>query len=353
MFTLEKLKIAMEKKEKKIKKYSVADDSIVTAISMVTEPAIETNFQYFSKDKPRYIAFESEEKHMVIGPALIPDLDIYRYDAYSDEEFYISFSKDVIEKLAHNYLKGQWMPVTEQHETYANEVFLVESWLKTSENDKSADYGFGDLPIGTWFCQMYVNNVDLWNKIKEGELRGFSIESWINIDEVVKEIDNNQNKQNIEMAKETIEINENFWTKLREVFTSAMKLEEDKPAEEEAPAVEEEVKDIVEEVVAAAEEVAEETVAEENNLEEEEAPAEEEVKEEEANVLQEVVDALKEEIDALKADLSAVKAENEELKATNAKLSKMPSAKPAKAEGEVSNDNFKNFRNDMSKYFAR
>ena len=43
--------------------------------------------------------------------------------------------------------------------------------------DKSKLYGF-DLPNGTWFVKMKIQNEDLWNKIKEGELKGLSIEGY-------------------------------------------------------------------------------------------------------------------------------------------------------------------------------
>jgi hypothetical protein len=43
--------------------------------------------------------------------------------------------------------------------------------------DKSKMYGY-DLPNGTWFVKMKIENDDLWNKIKEGELKGLSIEGY-------------------------------------------------------------------------------------------------------------------------------------------------------------------------------
>ena len=43
--------------------------------------------------------------------------------------------------------------------------------------DKSKMYGY-DLPNGTWFVKMKINNEDLWQKIKAGELKGLSIEGY-------------------------------------------------------------------------------------------------------------------------------------------------------------------------------
>ena len=43
--------------------------------------------------------------------------------------------------------------------------------------DKSKLYGF-DLPDGTWFVKMKINNDELWKKVKDGELKGLSIEGY-------------------------------------------------------------------------------------------------------------------------------------------------------------------------------
>ena len=87
------------KKKKKLKCYSVGLDSDVFAISLVDEPAIESNFIYLSKEKPVQICLETSEKHIVMGAVLIPDKPIYRNQ--DGEEFYIQFSAETIEKLAH------------------------------------------------------------------------------------------------------------------------------------------------------------------------------------------------------------------------------------------------------------
>jgi hypothetical protein len=53
----------------------------------------------------------------------------------------------------------------------------VESWIKEGEMDKSKMFGY-DLPNGTWFVKMRIDNDELWNKIKDGELKGLSIEGY-------------------------------------------------------------------------------------------------------------------------------------------------------------------------------
>ena len=43
---------------------------------------------------------------------------------------------------------------------------IVESWIKTSENDKSVSYGLNE-PIGTWFTGMKVNNDDIVDEVED------------------------------------------------------------------------------------------------------------------------------------------------------------------------------------------
>jgi hypothetical protein len=58
------------------------------------------------------------------------------------------------------------------------DVYVVESWIKESNNDKSSDYGYENLPVGSWFVSMKVNNDQVWNDIKAGKLNGFSVSGY-------------------------------------------------------------------------------------------------------------------------------------------------------------------------------
>ena len=209
---------------KKIKKYKVGIDSETYAISMVESPAIESDFVALKKEEEQRVYLESDVKHMVYGAALIPDKDIYRNNG--EQEFYISFTKESIEKMSQDFLKDyRQHNVTLDHETDASDVTVVESWLKADAlYDKSVAIGLDkDLPVGTWIVGMKVNQIDVWDRIKSGELKGFSVESLISLEEF--------NKQDNTM----IETNENFWTKLKSILSEAFnaKKEEELLSEEE------------------------------------------------------------------------------------------------------------------------
>lgn len=171
--------------KKKLKKYTVGLDSETLAVSFVTEPAIEECFVALKKDKEDMVYLSSNEKHMCFGAILVPDKEIYRND--QSGEYTITFSKESIEKMSQNYLKFKRQDnVTLQHDEVADNVVLVESWIKTDmEKDKSVALGLNpELPIGTWIGGFKVNDVDVWERVKSGELKGFSVEAILEANEL-------------------------------------------------------------------------------------------------------------------------------------------------------------------------
>lgn len=314
----------------KLPLYEVTVDSDVYAISLVDEPAIEVNYVHLKKDsKAKKVVFledEVKEKHMVVGPVLIPDMPIYRNQ--DGEEFYIQFSKESIERLAYNYIKQGYnmSSFTVQHQYPVNEVSIVESWIKTTENDKSNDLGF-DCPIGTWFVGAKVNNLEVWEEIKreESKLNGFSVEAFVSLDELkLNKIKRNENKDMAvqkNIKAESVEITDSFWDKLKGILADALNVQKEN----------EEVADAVEEVADALNTETPVDMAEEKPVDEtvdnavsdtvDAVDSATETPEEAANALQDVVDGLNEEI--AKKDK-----EIEELKKKCQKFSKRPSAKP-------------------------
>ena len=268
------------------------------AVSLVEDPAIESNFIALSKQKSS-IKLENE-KRLLIGAALVPNKPIYRN--VNGNEFYISFDETTIEKLAQDFLANDYQHnITVDHQEDANDIVIVESWIKTSENDKSVSYGLNE-PIGTWFIGMKVNNDEIWQRIKDGFYKGFSIEAVVGLDELI----NNNNLQ-LSMDKEFID-------KLREIIYEAIG---------KSPKAEEIVADVNEEVTETQPiQCADEEVAK--------------LKEDVANLTAEV-ERLKSERDELESKLKDAEAEKEKMnvemeavKNENIKLSKQPSVEPAK-----------------------
>lgn len=333
---------------KKIKKYKVGIDSETYAISMVECPAIESDFVALEKEEEQKVFLQKEEKFMVYGAALIPDKDIYRNDG--EQEFYISFTKESIEKMSQDFMKEyRQHNVTLDHNTDATDVTVVESWLKADEiYDKSVGIGLDkDLPLGTWFVGMKVNQIDVWERIKKGELKGFSVESMISLEEFEKQ-------SNTDM----IETNENFWTKLKNVLSDVFKSASMSEREELAADSNSAVDDEVENNIKALEAELDEQIADEPNqepvvdtievVEEPEPTVETEPQTEpepqvepQPNPLEELVRNLQEEIKALRESNNAL---NEKVK----DLGKKPSVNPINTNAKPSaNDSYSAWREQM------
>ena len=172
----------MKRKKTKIVELVISDESqemTIDAISLVTNPAIEQDFVFFGKEKNNLtLAKIDEEKRMLVSPALIPNKQIYRYDANTDSDYYVYFSKETVRQASELYLKhNNHHKATYQHEEDVTGVLTIESWIKEGDQDKSKLYGF-DLPDGTWFVKMKIENDEMWDKIKSGELKGLSIEGY-------------------------------------------------------------------------------------------------------------------------------------------------------------------------------
>ena len=200
----------MTKKKKKKKKYKntkivelvISDDAeslAIDAISLVSAPAIEQNMVYFSKEKNNLTLSKiDEDKRTIISPALIPNKSIYRFDKDSGQEYYVYFSKKTVKKASELYLKhNNHHKATLEHQERIAGILTVESWVKAGDEDKSNLYGYRDLPVGTWFVSMKVENSDVWKLVKENKILGLSIEGYF-VDKV-ESLQKNRNFTNEEI----------------------------------------------------------------------------------------------------------------------------------------------------------
>ncbi|WP_347851854.1 XkdF-like putative serine protease domain-containing protein [Planktomarina sp.] len=147
----------------------------IEAISVVENPAIEENFIAL-KNQEFKLAEVDKEKRILMGAALIPNKPIYRKNG--EQEYYIYFSQATVRKASELFfIKGNQNNSTLEHQLELKGLTAVESWIVESEQDKSRMYDL-NVPIGTWMVSMKVNNDDVWKKVKDGEVKGFSIEGY-------------------------------------------------------------------------------------------------------------------------------------------------------------------------------
>ena len=159
----------------------------ITAIAVVRHPAIEEGFVFFNKGEKYVLAQIDEAKRMLVGPALIPEKRIGRYNDEEDEEYEVFFSAETVRQASQLYMKEEKTNShTYEHADEVEGLTVVESWLiEDPKRDKAALYGFNHLPVGTWMLAMKINNEDVWNSILKKEVRGFSIEGYFT-DQLIK-----------------------------------------------------------------------------------------------------------------------------------------------------------------------
>lgn len=288
----------------------------VQAISLVDYPAIEADFVALSKQLPIQL---STDKMELIGPVLIPDKLIYR--RLEGREFYISFDAETIEQLANDYLaNGFQYNFTLDHKTETQDVVVVQSWVTLED---------GEYPKGTWMIKAKVNNEDLWQSIKSGEFKGFSIESVVELDKSINEFDFSS-----QMSTEEL------FEKIKELFKEAFNPQTpEEVIDEKAAEVVEDVKEEVVEEVEMKEEEPTEEPTEEPKEDERVKELEDQLASKDAEIA-----ALNDKIAELEAGLKTKDEEAVELakqvaesKEEIVKLSKQPSVEPVKVVNQGSN----------------
>jgi hypothetical protein len=162
-------------------------ESGVYKLSLVEAPAIGEEWIYLSKQHSVVkMKTLSEEKRLIVGPALIPGIRIPRINEETLEEYDITFSEDTVELAAQLYMKRLYNNQTNiEHSQDVSGVSVVESWIISDpEMDKSKSLGL-NLPKGTWMTALKVDNDGLWTDyIKSGKVKGISIEALLEYKEV-------------------------------------------------------------------------------------------------------------------------------------------------------------------------
>lgn len=330
----------------------------ISAISLVEHPAIESNWQTFSKVKEQIeFAAQDKDRQIVMGAALIPRKQIIRVDE-KGEEYYGFFSEETVRRGMELFMMdGNIDKHTFEHQEVVNGCVVVESWIvEDANNDKSNLYGFS-VPKGTWMVSIKVNNKTIWDEfVKTGIVQGFSIEGYFT-EGVNKSKGETLYKVEDNTMKKTVF--EKVVSELKQKMFGAVELAEAKladgttiftPAEEFATGVEVQV-DVDGEMQPVADGeweletgeilvVAEGVVSDILTKEVEEEMTETEVEAQLSEIIAQGVEAatksLNEKIEALTADMETLKAEkaevDTELAAAKETLSKTPAKKVERKE---------------------
>ena len=205
------------------------DESGVTAIALVDQPAIESNWMAFSKQSEYKFNVKDEEKRIIEGYFMVADLLIPRIGE-NGEKFFVKFSAKTIEQIREKQSRlglNNNFNLMHDPRQIAEGVYMLDNLIIDNERGKVAPKEFEKVPNGSLWGSAKVDNDEIWNSIKAGEFKGFSVEGMFKqlepvemdenlinkiretIQDFEKSIDDNvqvTNKQTIDnMSKETLD----------------------------------------------------------------------------------------------------------------------------------------------------
>lgn len=153
----------------------------IDRISLVNDPAVDAYFVSFSKDKIQQMFTTNEEQKMITGVVMRCDYPIYRNDEHLGE-YYINFSADVIKQMAQKLLRDNNqnnVNIEHMFNSDVKGVEMVELFIKDRNKGKNPT-GFEDINDGSLFATFKVDNQDIWQQIKNGTFKGYSLEGLFN-----------------------------------------------------------------------------------------------------------------------------------------------------------------------------
>jgi hypothetical protein len=159
----------------------IQDDAEVSFIALVDKPAIQRDFIAFSEDAyVQNFVIQDEDKHIISGPLMLADKPIYRNNKKFGEHFVI-FSAETIKDISIKFSKKGYqgnVNLMHDRDMQLEGLIMFESFIVDKERGIQPMKGFEDAKEGSWFGSFYVENEQAWQLIKEGKVKGFSVEGF-------------------------------------------------------------------------------------------------------------------------------------------------------------------------------
>lgn len=167
-------------------------------VSLVKDPAIEETLLKFSKEEEEKLHFFNDEKRIIYSVAMIPNKLIFRKDI-KGEPAQVFYDEKAIEDFQQAYFRKSDLSTNINHSEFNTQgVFPFENWI-VGEDNKAELLGL-NAPKGSLVMGFKIDNDEVWNEIKNGNLDGLSIEGLTKIEEITNTNTNNKNEK---MSTET------------------------------------------------------------------------------------------------------------------------------------------------------
>jgi hypothetical protein len=170
------------------------EDLGIEQLAFTANPAIKVKGMAFnSQAKPLF--FSDELKYRITAPALIP-MEIYRFDEDTNEEYYVKFSKEEIEKIHGKFMQqmvNRDLFNLEHDQSKTVPAYVLEAWIVNTPKEDKAYSSFGiEVPEGTLMVTAQVTDKEYYAELVSQEQIGFSIEGYLGMK--LKEQKQSQNK---------------------------------------------------------------------------------------------------------------------------------------------------------------
>jgi hypothetical protein len=150
----------------------------IDATALVENPAIQRNWMAFKEHKDFKFKTHNEEKRILAGALMVADFPMYRN--MNGKEFFVKFSSETIEQLADRMvLNNKLTAFNFEHDAKKElaDMHIQQFFIINTELGVNTPLGFEELPNGSLFAFVKVNNEQVWNDyVKTGIVKGFSIE---------------------------------------------------------------------------------------------------------------------------------------------------------------------------------
>ena len=151
------------------------DEGVAWAIRKMEQINNELRMlDFFQKEEFKEMDYE---KRIVTAPVMLAETSIPRFSP-NFGKYFVKFSKETIEKMMKKYFKENKIhKVNTNHDPKSQKdgIYMMESYIVGDRNNSKI---FPNIPDGSWIATFYVENDEVWQKIKDGEYNGFSLEGY-------------------------------------------------------------------------------------------------------------------------------------------------------------------------------
>jgi hypothetical protein len=173
----------------------------VTAISLVEQPAVNFDFLKFNNEFQKYSL--DEDQHIITGVAMLANVPIYRNaNNKIKEDHYVIFDRQTIKDIVLKFFKENLTKeVNLDHNLFFDGAYMFESYIVNRELGINPPKAFSSITDGSWIVSYKIDQSGVWNMIKKGDFKGFSIEGYFDYEDLNKNKFSNENDLFISIHK--------------------------------------------------------------------------------------------------------------------------------------------------------